>query len=99
MRRNIKSRTIRIPHLLNYMVRVRVRSRFPSYMDAGFESGEFSSTIYLRPDAKAPVVAHEISHVLRHICQTFHMASENEDEHMAYLTQYLMATICGYEWD
>jgi len=37
-----------------------------------------------------PIVVHELTHVLQHICERFQMAFEKEEEHMAYIMTYLL---------
>lgn len=97
----VRAQTIRIPHLSNYRVRIRIAT--DKEIVAGFQGccvrdGRFSSTIYARRNASPFVVAHEIMHVLRNICLDFHMDHDNENEHMAYLMQWLLGTAFNCEW-
>lgn len=39
---------------------------------------------------KMPVIAHEVVHLLQHICETFSMEFYNESEHMAYIMYYII---------
>lgn len=95
----IKSQTIRIPHLINYRLRIRVTSKLPVGTQAVcYRDSRFASTINVRPGATPFILAHEIMHVLRHICDDYQMNFIKESEHMAYLMQYLLGTAFGYEW-
>lgn len=58
---------------------------------------DWNSVIYV--DRLTPgVVAHEVTHILQHICAVRHIEFKDETEHMGYLAQYLVGQILGYEW-
>ena len=40
-----------------------------------------------------PTIAHEVMHVIQILCEKFSMRVENEQEHTAYLTHYLLHEI------
>lgn len=42
-----------------------------------------------------PTIAHETVHVLNNICKARLMTFENEEEHMAYIMQYILNAIIG----
>lgn len=92
---------ISIPHL-NYTVKVRPFKKPPgSIAEASAwidRVDKFHCVMYLRKGAKPPTVAHELVHVLQHLCDVRHMGFTAEDEHMGYLMQYLMGRILGYVW-
>jgi ribosome biogenesis protein Nip4 len=48
---------------------------------------------------QVPAVAHELMHVIKNICKCRMMSIEKESEHLAYLMQYMLAKITGYEFD
>lgn len=45
-----------------------------------------------------PTLAHEIVHVLQNICIARMMDFEKENEHMAYIMQYILNEILGYSY-
>ena len=96
MRKNIL-----IPHL-NYMVYVRPLVPDPkepeteAYVDL---ESRHHCVMYLKRKCLPPTVAHEITHVLQHLCETRSMRFTEESEHMGYLMQYLMQQILGYEFE
>lgn len=101
MRMEIKPQTIRLPHLSNYAVRIRINKPPPDVPHAVAwieRDSRFGSTIYARPGALPFAIAHEIVHLLRFICIDFNMQFEHESEHMAYLMQYILGKAYGCEW-
>lgn len=94
------ARTIQIPHL-NYTVKVRPMKPHP---DSGtavawtHHVDRHNSVLYLPKHPSPGLVAHEITHVLQHICSVRHIEFVRETEHMGYLVQYLVGRILGYEW-
>lgn len=57
-----------------------------------------SCAMYLPKKVTAGTVAHEIIHVLRYICEARDMSFLLEEEHMAYIAQYLTNKALGYEY-
>lgn len=100
MPRKCEPRAIQIPHL-NYTVRVRPMKPMP---DGAIPRGawvhhvnDWNSIIYVNKLTPG-VVAHEVTHVLQHICSVRHIDFIHETEHMGYLSQYLVQRILGYSW-
>lgn len=61
---------------------------------------DHKSIIYIKLPLKPidiPTVCHELVHVLQNICRDKRITFINEEEHMAYIMQYLLAEIMGYE--
>lgn len=93
--------TIKIPHL-NYTIKVkrfkgnksfhRVPAAWVGLNDSG------GATLYLKPRTSPMVVAHEVTHILQHLCKVRSMDFEEEIEHTAYIMQYVMGAVFGYEW-
>jgi hypothetical protein len=96
MRKNIY-----LPHL-NYTVRVRdiktLKEDRGSAHACIIYDNKHGCTIYLPPKCLPPAVAHEVTHVLYHICRERSMSFLNEEEHMAYIMQYVVGRILGYKW-
>lgn len=95
-----KSVTVQIPHL-NYTVKVRPMRPMPNgdrprgaWVD---HVDDYNSVIYVNKQTPG-VIAHEVTHVLQHICSVRHINFIHETEHMGYLSQYLVGQILGYEW-
>lgn len=57
-----------------------------------------SCAMYLPKNVKPGTVVHEVVHVLRYICEDKNMSFLLEEEHMAYIAQYLTNKILGYEY-
>lgn len=98
---HVCSKTVYIPHL-NYTVRFRPFKKPPPAIRnarAWIRRDDANGcTIYVGPRETPSQIAHELVHTLRYICIDRHMDFEDEDEHMAYLMQYLMGQALGYEW-
>lgn len=98
----MRSQDIELPHI-NYTVRIRAYGRPPRAFE-GVEAwvertSKWACTVHLKKDALASTVAHELVHVLQFICLDRHMDFILEQEHMAYIMQYLMMTIGGGRWE
>ena len=101
----MKAMSLYLPHI-NYTVRVRDMKSLPKPHGSQttvhaciIYEGKHGSTVYLPTKPAPPMVAHELTHVLFHICRERHMDFLSEEEHMAYIMQYLMGQILGYKWD
>jgi hypothetical protein len=91
---------IYLPHI-NYTVEVRKYKPEPSLPNAFVwceRIDKNKTVLYLRPKTPAPSIAHELVHVLRYICRDRHMDFTLEEEHMAYIMQYLLGKLTGMEW-
>ncbi len=92
---------IYIPHL-NYTLTVAPFHRAPPSIPRALAYVERTSgntaTMYVPLDGTPSAVAHEVIHVLAYICDHYGMVFEREFEHMAYLMQYMLGKILGYEW-
>jgi len=101
-------KTIKIPHLFDFEVNVcdlkdvrGIEDQMPKGKGAGFtmETDKGAAVAFLEYKANikklsfAPVVAHEIVHVIQIICDRYKFKIENEQEHMAYIMSYLMQQI------
>lgn len=93
---------IYLPHI-NYTVKVR-----PLKPDPGGKPNtrawcehvdDWHSAVYLPKRVVPGLIAHELVHVLRHLCESRNMSFDLEREHMAYIMQYLMDKILGYVWE
>lgn len=97
----VRYRTISLPHL-NYKVYVRRLVKMPDDLpdcDAYWESiSTRESAIYLKPSAPCTTAAHELVHVMQHICQVRNMIIERESEHMACVMQYLLMQVYGFTY-
>lgn len=104
----MKNKKIQIPHL-GYTVEVvnknkakgKVKEFLLKFNVCTEDIDEHTSRIYLDFPIKQShhaTIAHEIIHVLGHICSKYGIHFENEGEHMAYITQYLFNKITGYEY-
>lgn len=51
------------------------------------------SQIYLPKNANIPLITHEVTHVIWHICEVRHMDFQLEHEHIPYLMQFIMQMI------
>ncbi len=94
---------IELPHI-GYTVIVKQRKAYPG-RDSSFALCERTdlntSTIYIEtpvPRKRDSTLAHELTHVLRNICEDRDMYFQEEREHMAYIMQYLMNRILGYKY-
>lgn len=97
MRVKVKYGTVRIPHL-KYTVRfvpLRRDKDDPPTMTAQVKRYDFEAHICLPPRVSVTTLAHEITHVLRLIVETYHMDYLRESEHMAYLMGFLMEKAIG----
>jgi hypothetical protein len=59
------------------------------------------SIIYIKLPIKpvdVPTLCHELVHVLQNICRDNKISFENEEEHTAYIFQYVLNEILGYEF-
>ena len=58
------------------------------------------SIIYINLPIKTkdiPTLCHELVHVLQNICRDKRITFINEEEHTAYIFQFLLDTIMGYD--
>lgn len=80
-----------IPHL-GYTV--YLRSAEPEEYEALTQKvNEHESVIYIRLplyDEDIPYLCHEIMHVIQYICQDYGINLKKEQEHIAYLFQYIL---------
>lgn len=94
-------RKIYLPHL-NYTLFVRKMKVPPEEIPnalAWFQSiDENSSAIYLAKKEVPGDIAHELIHVLQHICLHRNIDFIRETEHMGYLMHYLLGKVMGYSW-
>lgn len=98
----MKSLNIKLPHI-NYTVRVRPWKMLkdPKWRKSKalfWATGKCVGTLYFRNNPPPSTIAHELIHVLQHICESNNMDFCYEIEHMAYIMQYLMIRIQGYEY-
>ena len=97
----IKYGKIYLPHI-NYTVTIKRIKPPPDSIPLARawvqRLDKWGCNIYLGEKDSPCTVAHELIHVLQYICMDRHMTFENEFEHMAYLMQYLMGCMFGYEW-
>ncbi len=63
-------------------------------------SGEYECSIFIedlenskKMIDRIPTIAHECMHVVQILCEKFAMKVENEQEHTAYILQYLLEEI------
>lgn len=57
------------------------------------------ATIHCHRSVSVFTMAHELMHVIQHICRTYFIDWENETEHTAYIMQYFLGLIFGYVYD
>lgn len=92
---------IYLPHL-NYTVYVRPFKTPPDCISgagAWFDPlDDDCCAIYLPAKVDPTTAAHELVHVLQHICDVRHINFRIEREHMAYVMQHLMGEVLGYSW-
>jgi len=91
---------IYLPHI-HYTVYTKPLKAHPSlkYAQAWTErTNRNTSTIYLPKKTNDGDLAHELIHVLQFICEDRNMNFLLEQEHTAYIMQYLMGKIRGYTW-
>ena len=92
---------IYLPHI-KYTVHVRRFTKphpeLPNSHAYTTRVNQHSCAVYIKKGAKPPIIAHELVHVLRFICQDRDMSFINEEEHMAYIMQLLMGRILGFEY-
>lgn len=91
---------IYLPHI-HYTVYVRRFKKHPSLSHALAYTERLdnnSAVLHLPPRQTPGDLAHELIHVLRFICESRNMDFTLESEHMAYIMQYLMAQVLGYQW-
>jgi hypothetical protein len=97
----VTRRTIQIPHL-NYTVKLRPIKPMPNGdVPRGawvHHVNDWNSTIYVHPNPTPSVVAHEVTHILQHICSVRHIDFIRETEHMGYISQYLVMRAMGNDW-
>lgn len=64
-------------------------------------SGSHASRIWIKMPIKpveVPTLAHEIVHVLQHIAKERDIDFKDEEEHFAYLMQYILNEALNYEF-
>ena len=101
-----------LPHLYNFEVIVTdlkdvhgIEEQMPKSGGAGFtmETDTGAAVAFhnykesIKDISFAPVVAHEIVHVIQIICERYKFTIENEQEHMAWIMTYLMCQIMNVE--
>lgn len=104
----MKKKIIFIPHL-SYTIEVRDKAKatgaarkYGEYMELFHEKVSSRLSIihlhekHLRP-VNFPLLAHEVVHVLQHIAQIYDIDFKTEEEHFAYLMQFILNQILGYE--
>lgn len=58
---------------------------------------DWNSVIYCNKITPS-IAAHEVTHVLQHICAVRYIDFIRETEHMGYLSQYLVMRILDSQW-
>ncbi len=99
-----------IPHIF-YTVYVKdikkTKGDAKEFLDRGFTAcaekvDKNTSNIYIEfpvtPKSHGTVL-HEVIHVIGHICQDRDISFINEEEHVAYIAQYIFNRITGYEYE
>ena len=64
--------------------------------------GKHKSTIYIKTPIKRnyiPVIAHELMHVIQNICVDRDIDMIQEQEQVAYIMQYALGKIMGYDYN
>ena len=91
------TKLIKIPHLAYTL---KIKQPIKGYVAAARRVSMTEGWIHIVTPIKPvqyPVLAHEIVHILRYIAIDYKMDFANEEEHFAYLMQYIMNKILGYE--
>lgn len=95
---------IYIPHL-GYTVEIKKFKddpRVPNAMAWSETLGPDKSAIYIHQPIKrvdTPLLAHELIHVLQWIAVARGIDFTQEQEHFAYLMQWVMNEVLGYEYE
>lgn len=97
----VRRKDVYLPHI-DYTVRFRPHRKPPASI-AGAKAwtrrdDRHGCTVFLALKETPSGLAHELVHVLRHICIDRHMLFDDECEHMAYIMQYLMGQAVGLVW-
>ena len=96
----VKPMKLFLPHI-HYTIHIRkmksVPAELPNAKSYAEELDENNCAIYLTTKDSPPSIAHEIIHALKYMCIRRDMEFTKESEHMAYIMQYLMCKILGYE--
>lgn len=88
-------KTIRIPHL-GFAVYIRPKPKeWTSYASTLFSKDGYSVKLYLPDRCTTSALAHELVHVLQALSRKYNMDFDNEDEHFAYIMQWLMEEVQG----
>lgn len=99
---------ITIPHIF-YTIEVKDTKNPPKdikeFLDKGFiaciAKGKNRSRLYIKHpirNSDIPTLCHELIHILQHICKERDILFTNEEEHCAYMFQYMLNEILGYEY-
>jgi hypothetical protein len=101
---------ILIPHLF-YTIEVKDKKLAKGKVKRYLEEGDFyacyeainknNSKIWIKLPVKpteVPTLVHEIIHCLQHLSRERDIDFKSEEEHFAYLTQYILNQILGYEF-
>jgi len=82
---------------IHFTVKVRPFKKPPKHLpfaDAWFSADHIDNcTIYLKKNSPPNVIAHELVHVLQHICACRGIEFTEESGHMGYIMQHLMGRI------
>lgn len=97
----VPRKDVYLPHI-NYTVRFRPFKKPPASIEHAKawakRDDKNGCTVYFAAKETPCGIAHELVHVLRHICIDRHMLFDDEAEHMAYIMQYLMGQALGLVW-
>lgn len=95
----------KLPHLAFTLVIKTTSDKKPLLMNmtevrayVSFDS-EYQTTIHCHRSVSVFTIAHELMHVIQHICRAYHMDWESEIEHTAYIMQYFLGVVFGYVYD
>lgn len=100
---------IYLPHI-NYTLHVKdiskgkgeVKEYLKTKVACHIKINECMSEIYVKLPIKqkdVTTLCHELIHVLQNISHTFDINFSNEEEHFAYMFQYMLNKILGYEYE
>lgn len=91
-----------LPHI-NYTVFIKTFEKSPKELSSAkaytAKGADGKSCVMYLPKKVTPgTVVHEVVHVLRYICEDKNMSFLLEEEHMAYIAQYITNEALGYEY-
>lgn len=90
-----------LPHI-GYTIRVHKRNKSQNLAAWCEFSNTHGCDMFIDTPVKSVdvgLLAHEVTHILQHICKVRHIDFSEETEHMGYIMNYIINTILGIEYD